>query len=700
MFMQSKWRHVAALFIAMAASLLMTFAAKPQSPSVTAKRPIAVVDAIEMTRLEAPDYFRGRSSTGLVANFSPDGMRFVVLLRKGDLEHDTNDVSLLLFETAGVFHSATPDTLLKMSSTSNRSAITGIRWFPDNETLVFLGENPRETAQIYTLNVRTKLLKKLTSHPTAITTFDVSNDSREILFAAEPARVKEEKTDETRRDGIVIATALLEQALLGDPFGDDQLFLQTAGKQPVPIPVSDRINYTGPISISPTGRYALIGVWARDVPAAWTGYRDKQIHAIAASHRKGELALLKRYLLLNLENLAVTPLLDAPTLNFREFVWRQDGQAVILKSYLPLEVVDPIEREMRAKEEMTVEVKLSTRELQKITREKWESEIGRVSEKHAGVNATLEEDMNTAPRIYANDPKGKRKELLLDLNPQFSELEFGKVETISWKASDGKERGGGLFLPPNYEQGRRYPLVIQTHGFDSERFSMDGANEWSSAFAARMLAAKGFVVLQVGGVHVSGDTGEGPAYMAAIEGVIDDLDRKGVIDRNRVGISGFSRTVYEVGYTLTHTKYKFGAAILVDGITGGYLDYLAWGDDSEAMLNGASPFGSGLELWLKNSPCFNLDKVATPVRIVAHGKGSVLEMWEWYAGLKLQGKPVDFIEIPDGVHLLQKPGDRRIAIQGIVDWFSFWLKQEEDLDPAKASQYDRWRALQQGHSPV
>jgi len=30
---------------------------------------------------------------------------------------------------------------------------------------------------------------------------------------------------------------------------------------------------------------------------------------------------------------------------------------------------------------------------------------------------------------------------------------------------------------------------------------------------------------------------------------------------------------------------------------------------------------------------------------------------------------------------------------GSVDWFRFWLKDEEDPDPAKADQYRRWRDL-------
>jgi hypothetical protein len=31
--------------------------------------------------------------------------------------------------------------------------------------------------------------------------------------------------------------------------------------------------------------------------------------------------------------------------------------------------------------------------------------------------------------------------------------------------------------------------------------------------------------------------------------------------------------------------------------------------------------------------------------------------------------------------------------QGLVDWFSFWLKGEEDPETVKADQYARWRDL-------
>ena len=88
-----------------------------------------------------------------------------------------------------------------------------------------------------------------------------------------------------------------------------------------------------------------------------------------------------------------------------------------------------------------------------------------------------------------------------------------------------------------------------------------------------------------------------------------------------------------------------------------------------------------------------MDKIETPLRIQTLGPGSLLLDWHWFSGLTTLGKPVEMIYIPDGAHILEKPWDRMISQQGNVDWFCFWLKGEEDPDPAKAEQYKRWHNL-------
>jgi dipeptidyl aminopeptidase/acylaminoacyl peptidase len=180
------------------------------------------------------------------------------------------------------------------------------------------------------------------------------------------------------------------------------------------------------------------------------------------------------------------------------------------------------------------------------------------------------------------------------------------------------------------------------------------------------------------------------------------LDRRGLIDRKHVGIVGFSRTVFTVGYTLTHSKYSFSAATLVDGIDGGYFQYFAFSNSVPELskeigqLNGGPPFGENLTSWLKSSAGFNLDKMNTPLRLVALGPSSVTELWQWFSGLSRLEKPVDFIYLPDAPHLIVKPWERMVAQQGLVDWFRFWLKGEEGSDPSKQGQYLRWRSMREG----
>jgi hypothetical protein len=118
-----------------------------------------------------------------------------------------------------------------------------------------------------------------------------------------------------------------------------------------------------------------------------------------------------------------------------------------------------------------------------------------------------------------------------------------------------------------------------------------------------------------------------------------------------------------------------------------------------ATMYGGPPFGNNFERWREQAPDFNLDRVTAPLRLEAIGVQSVLEEWEPYAGLLLLHKPVELSVIPDGEHLLVKPWERLASAQTNADWFRFWLKGEEDPDPAKRAQYERWRVLRRLQAP-
>jgi dipeptidyl aminopeptidase/acylaminoacyl peptidase len=673
------------------------------------KREITVADVIGMTRLAVADEAGGPKRPGPVY-FSPDSTRFVVVVEKPNLDKNINKFSLLSFRTREALSSPTPVTLLTMSSSSNRAAIRELKWRNDNETITFLGENLGEISQVYEFNVRTRRLTKLTAHITSVNKYDITRDGTRIIFLAQATKRAADR-EMIQREGIVITSQFLPVLLAGDTTDpwENELFIQDRGLVAVPIPFQDAVYEESYLSMSLDGRYAVVEGFVREAPAVWSTYRDPTLHArIIARAQKHQALLLRRYFVVKTDGASATPLLDTPvtektTINLD----LDEGQAFIGSAYLPLDTTDAIERREREDGTYDIAIALATRAYRKLDRKEWPRQDSSVV---SGIDVILDQDLNHPPKLIAEDPKSGRKADLLDLNPQFKDLSFGTARVIELNVG-GITVVCGLYLPPDYAPGRRYPLVIQTHGFMPTEFSMDGRSEWSSGFAARPLAAKGIIVLQASNFksqldhdRVGANRQLGATSAQAFkkfnqhiyETAIDQLDTEGLIDRTKVGISGFSRTVSFVAYALTHSSYQFATATLVDGIDGGYFQHISvpsLSDDGNRLNGGVAPIGDGLIQWIKESPSFNMDKVNCPVRLVALTSKSVLGLWEWFAGLTLQGKAVEFIEIPEASHQIVRPWERRIAQQGMVDWFRFWLQGEEGIASEKQEQYRRWREM-------
>lgn len=289
---------------------------------------------------------------------------------------------------------------------------------------------------------------------------------------------------------------------------------------------------------------------------------------------------------------------------------------------------------------------------------------------------------------------------LWDPNPQFDHIEFGNVTVYHWKDKSGYEWTGGLVKPVGYVPGKRYPLVIQTYMFYDGEFMTDGTDP--TAFAARELASAGMVVLQIQkkSAHTLNDA-EAQDHLEGYRSAIERLSNDGLIDRSKVGMVGFSWTCWYVENALIKAPKLFAAATVADGVIHSYMDYLVAGvsnptiQEQDDRIIGTQPFGAGLGRWVEMAPGFNLDKVQTPLRIEAMTPMSILEEWEIYSSLRMQGKPVDLIYFPFGTHIHQKPLERFESQQGDVDWFRFWLQGYEDPDPAKHPEYGRWEKLRE-----
>ncbi len=732
---------------AMVGMLVRALSAGAQSqralpPQVGASpRPLTVADVVGLATLGNAGGFQDADVR------SPDGDHIALVVARGDLVRNVVWSTLLIFRTSDLLTAPRADTLLTLSSASDRPAISRLRWLPDNRTLVFLGEAAPDTiSQIYTVDIRTRQLIQRTHQPTIITAFDVAPSGDPVLYTALPPSDTSQYA-RWRQHGLVVdPTQLPGNLVMGQWTGHandiSQIFILRHGVvAPVRLPSADSEFTTcwdELLSVSPTGTAALVACLPRTFPAQWAQYRDPFIDELI---HKG--AWWPQYFVLDLVRDTLEPLMDVPTI-YPAFVervpWAPDGHAVVFgNTFLPLDVSGPRERAWRTAHRAVAEINIHTHAVTVITRRdslsavRWDAatntveltpmapdvengrpratppvryretatgwtEVHGPTRGHTPLMLTLEQGMNIPPHLSVLTPGTRERRLVLDPNPGLlARVRFGREQVIHWTTPAGAHWDGGLYLPPDYDPRRPYPLVIQMHGFDSTAFWPDGP--FSTTNAAQPLANAGIMVLQLGYPQervpmVSAR--EAPTVQEGIEAAIAHLDSVGLIDRTRVALVGFSRTCYYTEYMLTHSTYPFAAAVVADGVDYGYLQYLLFGQRSHLEADstyGGPPFGAMLAHWREQAPGFNLDRVHAPILVETLGPLSVLFEWELYAGLMLQHKPVEMLYLPEGSHILVKPWERLASQQASVDWFRFWLRGAEDPDTAKVEQYTRWHVL-------
>jgi len=327
-------------------------------------------------------------------------------------------------------------------------------------------------------------------------------------------------------------------------------------------------------------------------------------------------------------------------------------------------------------------------------------------------------DTTTPPQLFIYRPGDKAVQVFAKLNPQFHKLTLARPQEVHWKTSTGFDATGLLLLPPDYKKGVKYPLVIQTKPF-STGFVCSFGN--FPSFAPQPVANAGIAYL--GSIPTKGSTqleqdyypkgypggvAEAASAMDWSDSAVRTLDEQGLIDSNRVGIIGFSRTGWYTEFILAHSKIHYRAATVADNVQYSFGEYWLHHDagtiKSYDQTYGGPPYGPTFKNWLDYSISFNLDKIHAPLLMEEMGDGkrydnpsalprNLAASFEVFTGLNSLKKPTEMYYYPNEGHTPEHPQARLATMQRNVDWYRFWLKDEEDPDPAKAEQYNRWREL-------
>jgi len=294
-----------------------------------------------------------------------------------------------------------------------------------------------------------------------------------------------------------------------------------------------------------------------------------------------------------------------------------------------------------------------------------------------GTVAFVGREDGRASELYVMQEGQWNPRRISNFNEALAEMKLGTVETVIWDGPDGFEQNGVLLYPPDYVEGRRYPLVLNIHGGP-----MGASGEAFNTFN-HIMAARGWLVFSP---NYRGSSTQGKAFQSA---VIDDagegpgrdvmsgvevLKERGIVDEARVAVSGWSYGGYMTAWLTAHYD-GWNVAMAGAAVT----DWFDW--YSMADMNTWAGYGLDGSPWLndnamnywRQSPMAYAHQIRTPTLILSDSgdeRVTVSQSYKLYHALKDNGVEVQFIVYPVAGHFPTDPVHRRNVRRRWVEWIA------------------------------
>ncbi len=308
-----------------------------------------------------------------------------------------------------------------------------------------------------------------------------------------------------------------------------------------------------------------------------------------------------------------------------------------------------------------------------------------------GQSAEFPSELFLATGLDANKKIDSKR--LTESNPWLAEIEFAKQEVITFQAQDGLELEGILIHPLNAQESEKYPLILYVHG-GPEAHDRAG---WLTSYAqpGQVAAARGFAVFYP---NYRGSTGRGVEFSKLgqadpagkeFDDLIDAVDHLieiGLVDKDKVGITGGSYGGYASAWGATRFSDRFAASVMFVGISdkiskSGTTDI----PEEEFLVHARKRPWDNWQFFLERSPIYHVEQAETPI-LILHGEEDPRvhpsQSLELYRYLKLIGKaPVRLVLYPGEGHGNRRAASRYDYNLRMLRWMEHFLKEQNEEKP-------------------
>ncbi len=283
--------------------------------------------------------------------------------------------------------------------------------------------------------------------------------------------------------------------------------------------------------------------------------------------------------------------------------------------------------------------------------------------------------------LYSFDLTNGEIEQITFVNDEFlKDKKLSEAEPITFSAKDGLELHGWIMKPTNFEQGKKYPLILEIHGGPHVMYANTYVHEFQT------LVAQGYTVLFT---NPRGSAGYGQEFvnanrgnyggmdyedlMAAVDYVLAEYD---FLDECKLGVTGGSYGGFMTNWIVGHTD-RFKAAVTQRCISN-WLSFYGVSDIGYYFTEwelGGNIIESPEQLW-GHSPLKYVGNVTTPL-LLLHGdkdyRCPIEQAEQFFVALKRQKKEAVLVVFPEQTHEVSRSGAPRLRLQHtehIRDWFN------------------------------
>jgi len=262
------------------------------------------------------------------------------------------------------------------------------------------------------------------------------------------------------------------------------------------------------------------------------------------------------------------------------------------------------------------------------------------------------------------------------------------AKLVDFTSKNGDKLQAALYLPANYEPGKRYPTIVYIYEHLSDNLNRYVAPV-ASGFNMSYYTSHGYAVLMPDINYKINDPGL--SAVACVLPAIDAAIATGIVDGDRVGLHGHSWGGYQTAFLVTQTKL-FKAAVAGAPLTNLISMYSSvyWNSGSAnqpIFESSQGRFTSGyldnLEAYTRNSPVYHAKNVVTPLIILHNDKDGAVDFnqgIEYFNTLRRLQKPVWMIQYKGENHGVVKPANRKDYTVRMKEFFDHYLMGKPSPD--------------------